>query len=101
VAVPLATYTGWNLRRREVGAEGMLASLLGSYIPFAATEKERKATGDPRPSIEKRYSSFGGFKKQWVAARDSQVKGRYLLKEDADRLTAGLGKLRPLFPAGK
>src|SRR5262249_53773269 len=25
VAVPLATYTGWNLRRKDVGADGMLA----------------------------------------------------------------------------
>ena len=37
VAVPLATYTGWNLRRREAGAEGMLASLAGSYLPFPRT----------------------------------------------------------------
>src|SRR5262249_11059306 len=29
VAVPLATYTGWNLRRKGVGAEEELASLIG------------------------------------------------------------------------
>src|SRR5262249_37928511 len=38
VWVPLATYTGWNLRRRDAGAEGALASLVGSYIPFPVTK---------------------------------------------------------------
>src|SRR4029079_6465179 len=55
VAVPLATYTGWHLRRRDAGAEGLLASLLGSYIPLPATEAACKETGDPRPSLQKRY----------------------------------------------
>ena len=45
VAVPLATYTGWNLRRRDAGAEGMLVSLAGSYIPFARTKEERMCGG--------------------------------------------------------
>jgi hypothetical protein len=101
VAVPLATYTGWNLRNREVGAEGMLASLLGSYIPLPATEEARKKTGDPRESIEKRYGSFDGYRKRWMAARDLMVKQRYLLKEDADRLTAELEQARALFPQEK
>ena len=38
VSVPLATFTGWNLRRRDVGAEAMLASLAGSYLPLAQDE---------------------------------------------------------------
>jgi hypothetical protein len=90
VAVPLATFTGWNLRRRDVGAEGMLASLAGSWIPFAATEAERKSTGDPRPSIEKRYGGFEAYRKRWLAAGAEMVKGRYLLQEDVDRLAGGL-----------
>src|SRR5262249_49476890 len=65
VAVPLATYTGWNLRKREVGAEGMLLTLTGSFIPFPKTEAERDKTGDPRPSIEKRYGSFEAYLKQF------------------------------------
>ena len=98
VAVPLATYTGWNLRRRDAGAEGMLVSLTGSYIPFARTEAERKATGDPRESIEKRYGSFDGYRKRFASVCDDLVKRRYLLKEDAERLVAGCEKRRGLFP---
>jgi poly(3-hydroxybutyrate) depolymerase len=97
VAVPIATYTGWNLRGRTAGAESMLVSLTGSYIPFAKTRSERRATGDPRKSIEERYGSFDEYKKRFAAACADLVKQRYLLREDADRLVAGREKLKSLF----
>jgi hypothetical protein len=98
VAVPLATYTGWNLRNKEVGAEGQLASLLGSYIPFARTKAERDKTGDPRISIEECYGSFENYQKRYVEACERLVRGRYLLPEDAKRLIEGRAKVRSLFP---
>jgi len=101
VAVPLATYTGWNLRRRDAGAEAMLASLQGSYIPFAKTKDERKKAGDPRDSIEERYGSFGKYVKQFDANCLEMVKRRYLLAEDAERLVKEREKVRGLFPAEK
>src|SRR5262249_41362266 len=97
VAVPLATYTGWNLRSREVGAEGMLASLMGSYMPFPRTAVERQATGDPRRSIEERYSSFDEYKKRCEAACAELVKNRYMLQEDAERFMKSREKVRILF----
>lgn len=36
VAVPLATYTGWNLRDPSVGFPDYRMSFLGSYIPFTS-----------------------------------------------------------------
>ena len=57
VAVPLATYTGWNLFRSEAGPENVLSSMQGSYIPFSQTTVERQQRRDPRPSIEERYAS--------------------------------------------
>jgi hypothetical protein len=101
VAVPLATYTGWNLRSRTAGAEGMLASLMGSYLPFPTTRAERQAKGDPRPSILERYGSFEEYRRQFAAACEDLVKRRYLLKEDAERLVAGREKVRNLFAAPK
>ncbi|MCS6850962.1 MAG: alpha/beta hydrolase domain-containing protein [Gemmataceae bacterium] len=97
VAVPLATYTGWNLRRRDVGAEAMLANLLGSYFPFARTRQEREAAGDPRPSVEERYGSFEHYQRQYAAACAEMVKKGYLLQEDADRLIAERVKVRDRF----
>ena len=77
VAVPFATYTGWNLRRRDVGAEAMLASLAGSYLPLPATAPQRKASGDPRPSVEERYGSFEGYRKAFLAARAALLGRRW------------------------
>jgi hypothetical protein len=98
VAVPLATYTGWNLRKKEVGAENQLANLLGSYIPFPRTKAERDKTGDQRVSIEECYGSFDNYRKRYVEACDALVRGRYLLAEDANRLIEGRDKVRSLFP---
>ncbi len=97
VGVPLATYTGWNLRRREVGAEGMLASLLGSYLPFAKTKADRLQNGDPRPSLEDRYGNFDNYRKQFADYCQQLVKQRYLLAEDAERLVANRDKVRDRF----
>ena len=57
VAVPLATYTGWNLFNPESGPEDVLSSMQGSYIPFPRTTVERQRSSDPRRAIEERYRS--------------------------------------------
>jgi len=98
VAVPLATHTGWNLRRRDVGAEGMLALLMGSYLPFPRTRAERLETGDPRESIEERYGNYDAYRKRFVAISDDLRGRRYLLKEDADKMLADLDRVRDAFP---
>lgn len=97
VAAPLATYTGWNLRRREAGAEGMLASLKGSFIPFAKTREERAARGDPRLSIEQRYGSFEAYQRLFTDKCADLVRNRYMPAEDAERLVNGLDAVRDLF----
>src|SRR5580692_5634486 len=54
IAVPLSTYTGWNVYRAQPCE---LCDRDGSLIPFARTRSERDAAGDPRPSLEERYGS--------------------------------------------
>lgn len=93
VAAPLATYTGWNLRSREAGAEAMLASLLGSMIPLPRTRTERLATGDPRRSLEERYGDPTGYHKRFATACAELVERRHMLQEDADRLQAAANRL--------
>ncbi len=99
VAVPLGTYTGWNLRRRDAGAEAMLVSLTGSYLPLARTRSERQATGDPRESIMERYGSCEAYRRQFAKVCDDLRQRRYLLAEDVERLLKGLDKVRGRFPA--
>ena len=67
VRVPLATYTGWALRSGVWANDGCEAA--GQFIPFAATEAARAATGDPRPSVEARYPSFADVPRARCATR--------------------------------
>jgi hypothetical protein len=101
VSVPLATYTGWNLRGRDAGAEAMLANLLGSYIPFPKTKAQRLSTGDPRLSLEERYGTFSRYQSEFTDLCNKQIRARYLLTEDAQRLIAAREKYRSRFQTGK
>jgi hypothetical protein len=55
IQVPLATYTGWNLRHRKGLGAGTPWLVHGSFLPFARDAAEGAARGDPRRSIAERY----------------------------------------------
>ena len=88
VAVPLATYTGWNLRAAEYDAEGMPGRFIGAYFPFARTEEERRQRSDPRPAIRERYPSREDYLARVRAVNAALVGEGYLLEEDAERIEA-------------
>ncbi len=88
IAVPLATYTGWNFRAASVGMTTHLYPLIGSYIPFARTEAERNERKDPRLSVAERYSSRDAYMAKIREAADKLVKQRYLLAEDLGSVAA-------------
>jgi hypothetical protein len=79
--VPLATYTGWALRSGVWANDGCEAA--GQYIPFPATEAARAANGDPRPSVQARYSTFEAYHGKVRQALEELVSERFLLCEDA------------------
>jgi len=85
VEVPIATYTGWNLRAAG-HAENEACSGTGMYLPFAQTKAERLATGDPRPSIEERYPNHGTYVSEVAHAVNNLVRERLLLEEDAEQI---------------
>jgi len=87
-AVPLATYTGWNLRSPGIGAPDELYSMTGSFIPFARTRAEREKTGDPRLSVEERYTSKQAYLDKVEAAAGDLVKERFLLQRDVPLVVA-------------
>jgi hypothetical protein len=82
VTVPLATYTGWALRRGAHANDGCEAA--GQYIPFAKTKADREASGDPRRSVEERYASFDNYYNRVKRAVENMIRDRLLLCEDAD-----------------
>ena len=86
VAVPLATYLGWNFRSPTIGQPDEVLPLTGSFIPFPVTKAAREETRDPRRSIEERYSSRSQYQERVAAAANNLVQQRYLLNEDVERV---------------
>ena len=80
IAVPLGTYTGWNVYRAQPCE---LCDRDGSLIPFARDKRERETTGDPRPSLEERYGSRDAYVAKVKAAAEALVADRLLLPADA------------------
>jgi Alpha/beta hydrolase domain len=82
ISVPLATYTGWNLRDPSIGAPDQRVAFEASYLPFPKTAAEREKTGDPRKSIAERYADREDYLARYGKALDDLVKQRWILAED-------------------
>lgn len=80
--VPLATYTGWNLRASQTGNPTQRVSFLGSYLPLAKTKAEREANGDPRLSLAERYTSKEQYLDLYRKAAEKLVEQRFFLRDD-------------------
>lgn len=91
IEVPLATYTGWNLRAPEIGAPKELFSMVGSFLPFARTRAEREKSGDPRLSIEERYATRAEYLERFGAAARRLAERGYLLDRDVPVLVERAG----------
>ncbi len=85
LAVPRATYLGWN-PRAEGFAPGAPCTNQGAVLPFAATRAERLAANDPRASIEERYPTPGDYAEEARAAAEALVRDRLLLPADAEAM---------------
>ena len=83
IAVPLATHTGWNYRRPEIGAPDRLASEIGSYLPLPKTRADRERTKDARRSIAERYASKDSYVGRIALAALALVEQGFLLADDA------------------
>jgi hypothetical protein len=86
ITVPLATYTGWNLRDPSIGAPDQRVAFEASYLPFPKTRAERQKAGDPRPSIAERYSDRDVYITHYKDAIEDLVKQRWILPEDREPL---------------
>jgi hypothetical protein len=91
LAVPLATYTGWNLRDAKIGAPEAIQSMVGSFIPFPKTKAEREKSGDVRLSIEERYASRAEYVGKVESAAKPLVGQRLLLDRDVERVKEKAG----------
>ena len=101
LSVPVATYTGWNLRDESIGNPGLFIGITGGLagwtLPLPATQAERESTGDPRASIEERYASREDYLEQVTRAAMDLVAEGYLLEEDVAELVELAGRKYDYF----
>ena len=85
---PLGTYLGWNVTAggaRPFHA-GQICNYVGGMLPFARTQADRAAAGDPRLSLQERYRDHAGYVEAVKkAAARAQAEG-FLLEGDAQAL---------------
>ncbi|MGE3889581.1 MAG: alpha/beta hydrolase domain-containing protein [Vicinamibacterales bacterium] len=86
LAVPVATYTGWNLFNERSGPTSVVSSMQGSFIPFAPSKSDRQRAGDPRPALDERYQGRVQFLERVAAAANDLAGKGYLLKADTARI---------------
>jgi len=70
LAVPLATYTGWNYRTASIGAKGEIFDMVGSTFPF------------PKDRVAALYKDRDDYVAKTLAHGRALVKQGYALEED-------------------
>jgi hypothetical protein len=82
VKVPLATYTGWNLRGQGHAA-GEACISTGGAIPFAVTQAAKAGGQDIRTSLADLYAGRADYQAKVTAAANALVTQGFLLQQDA------------------
>jgi hypothetical protein len=93
LAVPLGTYTGWNISLPQMADLGYLSGLVGGFEPFALTQEQRKKDGDPRLSIGERYAGRKDYLDRVKQATDDLVRQRFLLSQDVPAVMQRAGEI--------
>ncbi|MGH8495250.1 MAG: alpha/beta hydrolase domain-containing protein, partial [Gammaproteobacteria bacterium] len=91
IAVPLATYLPWSLRRGLANPDEM-ADFVGTFIPLPVTDAEAERNDDPRPSIESLYPNREVYLDDVRAAVRALVERGYLLEQDVERVEGDAAK---------
>jgi hypothetical protein len=86
VQVPLGTRIGFNPRNAAAGFTWATGRWDGSFIPFARTEAERRAAGDPRPSLAVRYQGRADYEAKVRASAAALAAQGFLPAEETDEL---------------
>jgi len=82
VAVPVATFTGWNQRITGIGFPAENVDFAGSFVPFAKTAEERRRSGDARLSLAERYPTKAAYMTRFESCVRSLAAQRLLLERD-------------------
>jgi Alpha/beta hydrolase domain len=91
LAVPLGTYTGWNVTIPQLGDLGYLAGLVGGFEPFPLTKEQREKDGDARLSIRERYMDRQDYLDRVKRAAEDLVRQRFMRAEDVPAVVTRAG----------
>ncbi len=80
IAVPLATYTGWNFRAGQDVPPGWFNDMVGSTIPYAPA------------AIRRAHATRESYQEKVRAAAQELVQRRLLLPNDVDAVVARAGR---------
>ena len=83
IAVPLASYIPYSLRRGLAGGNGEIADFRGTFIPLPITGKTQE---DTRPSISDLYSGKADFLYKARNHLDKLVADHFILPQDIHRV---------------
>ena len=93
VAVPLGTYTGWNVTVPQLSDLRYLSGLIGGFEPFPPTKEQREKSGDARLSIAERYAGRQDYLDRIKRAADDLVRQRFLRVEDVPAVLQRAGQV--------
>jgi len=87
VAVPLGTFTGWNVTGPQFTDAGLsnlgyLSGLIGGFEPFALTKEQRDKSGDARLSVAERYTGRQDYLSRIKKAAEDLVRQRFMVIGD-------------------
>lgn len=82
VAIPVATYAGWNPRDPSCGASDQIALMDGLGLMFARDAQARQRSGDPRASVAERYADRDAYEAALAQHAALLVEARLLLAAD-------------------
>jgi hypothetical protein len=85
---PLGTYLGWNITADGARPfhKDQICNYVGGMVPFAKTQADRLAAGDPRLSLQERYGSHVGYVAAVKKAALRALQMGFLLPADAEAL---------------
>jgi len=87
VAVPLASYTGWNYPARWNGVEQTpVSNLSGAWLPFSSDRAERLRRGDGRRSLAERYKHKDIYLARVRSYADGLISQGLMFAEDLEVL---------------
>jgi len=93
LAVPLGTFTGWNVTNPQLRDLGYLAGLVGSFDPFPMTAEDRDRAGDPRRAILERYAGRDDYLARVRRAALDLVSQRFARSEDVEAVVKRAGEM--------